>query len=118
MPRMHLGHIPHTPWVPFMPETQGGSSLHWRAQVCGRPLWVGTDGGFRLVCSDLDLDGGPWGQLTSWGTRVTHLCVSASVKSRLKKTQSALARQRLGQRVFYTAKGAEEQNTVLNYQEK
>ena len=30
-------------------------------------LQRGTDGGFRLGCFDLDLDGGPWGQLTRLG---------------------------------------------------
>ena len=61
-PRPHPTH----PVGSIHARDKGGSSLRWRAQVCGRPLWVGTDGGFRLVCSDLGLDGGPWGR--GWGS--------------------------------------------------
>ena len=46
------------------------------AQVCGRPLWVGTDGGFRLVCSDLGLDGGPWGRPPAGDAGHAPVCVS------------------------------------------
>lgn len=49
-----------------MPQPQRGSSLRWRGQVVVA-LWRGTDGGFRLGCFDLDLDRGPWGQLTLLG---------------------------------------------------